>query len=68
MWGWPAPPRGRLTYGPPMSASYCYVGSRPPPRLHLHRPLSRFDLRAHVGHSGLYIPAPATLPRAILKP
>ena len=41
------------TYQPP-----CHnVGSPPPPRLHLRRSLSRFDSRAHVGRSGLYIPA-----------
>ena len=44
------------------------VGSPPAPRLHLRRPLSQFDPRAHIGRSGLYIPAPATLAGAILKP
>ena len=42
-----------------MSALPSNVGSPPPPRLHLSHPLSRFDLRAHVGRSGLYISAPA---------
>ena len=51
-----------------LSAPHCYVGSPPPPRLHLHRPLSWFDPRAHVGRFGLYILAPATLPGAVLKP
>ena len=50
------------------SAPRCYVGSPPPPMLHLRRPLSRFDPMAHVGRFGLYILAPAILSRAILKP
>ena len=54
--------------GPPMLASHCYVGSPPPPRLHLRYPLSQFDPRAHVGRFGLYILAPATPSGAILKP
>jgi hypothetical protein len=41
------------------------VGSPPPPRLHLYRPLSRFDPRAHDGRSDLYIPAPTTPPTGI---
>ena len=49
-----------------LSAPRCYVGSLLPPRLHLCRPLSWFDPRAHVGRSSLYIPAPATLLRHIL--
>jgi hypothetical protein len=39
----------------------CYVGFWPPPRLHLHRSLSRFDPRAYVASSGLYIPGPTPL-------
>ena len=54
------PPVGRLVPWAHMSAPPSNVGSPPPPRLHLHRPLSRFDPRAHVGRSGLHIPAPAT--------
>ena len=45
----------------------CYVGSLPPPMLHLRRSLSRFDPRAHDGRSGLYIPAPIPLPQALDK-
>ena len=52
----------------PMSVPRCYVGSPPPRRLHLRHPLSRFGPRSHVECSRLYIPALATLPRAILKP
>ena len=47
---------------PPVGPTYqsaTYVGSLPPLRVHLSRCLSRFDPRAHVGPSGLYILAPA---------
>ena len=45
-------------YGPHLLA--CFVCRFPPPlRMHLSRCLSRFDPRAHVGPSGLYILAPA---------
>ena len=56
-----APPTGRLAPGAHCQPPCCNVGSPPPPRLHLRRPLSRFDPRAHVGRSGLYISAPAPL-------
>ena len=49
--------RGRLAPGPTYQPPRRNVGSPPPPRLHLHRPLSRFDPRAHVGRFGLYKPA-----------
>jgi hypothetical protein len=44
-------PALRATCHPPPR----YVSFPPPPRLHLHRSLSRFDLRAHVGRPRLYI-------------
>ena len=37
-----------------MPAPPLNVGSPLPPRLHLRRPLSQFDPRAHVGRCGLY--------------
>jgi hypothetical protein len=43
-------PTPRATCQPPPR----YVGSPPPPRLHLHYSLSQFDPMAHDGHSGLY--------------
>ena len=60
MWGQPAPPVGRLAPRAHCQPLHHNVGSPPPPRMHLRHPLSRFDPRAHVGRSGLYIPAPAT--------
>ena len=56
-WGRPAPPRGHLAPRGPTCQPPSYVGFPPPPRMHLRHPLSQFDLRAHVGRSGLYIPA-----------
>jgi hypothetical protein len=53
-------------WGPP-SAFHCYVDFPPPPRLHLHRSLSRFDPRAHVASSGLYIQPCTPLTAAILS-
>ena len=43
----------------PLAGRPALEPARPPPplRLHLHRSLSRFDPRAHVGRSGLYISA-----------
>ena len=61
MWGWPATPAGRLVPRPTCQPLHCNVGSPLPPRLHLRRSLSRFDPRAHVGRSSLYISAPALL-------
>jgi hypothetical protein len=54
MWGWPAPPAGRVAYGPLDQSPNCYGGSPPTTRLHLCRSLSQFDPRAHVATSGLY--------------
>jgi len=68
MWGQLAPLAGHPAPGPTCQSPHHNVGFPPPPRLHLRHPLSWFDPRAHVGRSGLYIPAPATLPEAILKP
>ena len=68
MWGQMALPVGRSGPGPTCQPPRRNVGSPPLPRLHLRRPLSRFDPMAHIGRSGLYIPAPATLSGAILKP
>jgi len=63
MWGRLAPPAGRLALGPTCQPPRCYVGSPPPPMMHLRHCLSRFDPRAHVGPLGLYNPAHASLPR-----
>ena len=68
MWGQMALPAGRSGPGPTCQPPRRNVGSPPPSRLHLRRPLSRFDPRAHVGRSSLYILALVTLLRAILKP
>ena len=51
----------------PMLAPHCYVGSPPPPRLHLRHPLSQFDPRAHDGYLGLYKQPCTPLPGAILE-
>jgi hypothetical protein len=59
MWGWPAPPAGRPAPGPICQPPRCYIGFLSPPRMHLCRFLSQFDLRAHVASFGLYIPGPA---------
>jgi hypothetical protein len=64
MWGWPAPPVGRLAPRGHLSIPRCYVDFPSPPRMHLHRSLSPFDPRAHVASSGLYILAPALPPEA----
>ena len=56
-----APPAGRPASRAHRHPSRRNVGSPSPPRLQLHRPLSRFDPRAHVGRSSLYISAPAPL-------
>ena len=37
MWGWPAPPLGRLAPWAHLSAPLSNVDSPPPPRLHLRR-------------------------------
>ena len=58
--GRPAPPACRLAPGVHLLAPCCYVGSPPPPRLHLCRCLIPFDPRAHIRRSGLYILAPIT--------
>ena len=68
MWSRLAPTVGHPAPWPTCQPPRRNVGSPPPPRLHLHCPLSRFDPRAYIGRFGLYIPAPAILPRAILKP
>ena len=68
MWGRLAPPIGHLAPRPTYQPSRGIVGSPPPPRLHLRSPLSRFDPKAHIERSGLYILAPATIAGAILKP
>jgi hypothetical protein len=54
MWGQLAPPIGRPAPrgGPRLSASRTFL--LPTPRLHLRRPSSRFDPRAHVGPLVLY--------------
>jgi hypothetical protein len=54
---WLAPHVGRPAPYGPLVGPRRSVGSPPPPRLHLRRPLSRFDPRAHDGRSGLYISA-----------
>jgi hypothetical protein len=61
MWGWLAPHAGRpvSASGPRLSASGMLLHHLP--RLHLYRSLSRFDLRAHVGSSGLYKETPTPL-------
>ena len=64
----PVPPVSRLAPRAHLLAPHCYVGSPPPLRLHLHRPLSRFDPRAHYGRSGLYKQPYTPLPEASLKP
>ena len=58
-WTHPALPAGQPAPRPTCQPPRRNVGSLPPPRLHLCRPLSRFDPRAHVGCSSLYILAPA---------
>ena len=68
MWGQPAPPVGQPAHGTYLLVSASNVGSQPPLRSNLRHPLSWFDPRGHVGRFGLYILAPTTLPKAILKP
>ena len=58
MWGRPAPPIGRPDPGAHCQPPHHNDSSPPPPRMHLRRPLSWFDPRAHIGRSSLYIPAP----------
>ena len=60
MWGCLAPLLGRPAPYEPTCQPHRYVGFLPPPRMHLHHCLSRFDPRAHVGPSGLYNLAPAS--------
>jgi hypothetical protein len=66
IWGRPDPPADRPTPWPHMSVPLRYVDYPPPPRLHLHHSLSRFDPRAHVGRSELYIPGPAPLRHQVI--
>ena len=62
--GYQAPPAGRPAPRPTYQPPHCNIGSPPPPRLHLRCSLSRFDPRAHVGRSSLYISSPAPLLKA----
>jgi hypothetical protein len=57
MWGQAAPPPCRPACGTHGSVSPSYVGSPPPPRMHLRRSSSRFDPRAHVAPPA-YISSP----------
>jgi hypothetical protein len=52
---WLAPPASRSALRAIRQPLPRYVGFPPPSRLHLRHSLSRFDPRAHIGRSRLYI-------------